>query len=85
MHPPGSDRAVFVYPKADHQPATFTILNLQVDSIAQAVDELTNRGVRFERYEGMPADAKGIMRGNGPSMAWFEDPAGDILSVIETA
>jgi len=46
---------------------------------------LTNRGVRFERYEGMPADAKGIMRGNGPSMAWFEDPAGDILSVIETA
>ena len=79
---PGSGRAVFVYPKPDHQPATFTILNFEVDDIDQAVDELGNRGVHFERYEGLPADAKGIMRGNGPNIAWFKDPAGNILSVI---
>ena len=80
---PGGGRNVFVYPKADHQPATFTVLNFEVDNIDQAVDELTSRGVRFERYEGIPADAKGIMRGNGPSIAWFKDPAGNILSVLE--
>jgi catechol 2,3-dioxygenase-like lactoylglutathione lyase family enzyme len=85
LNMPGSGRAVFVYPKPDHQPATFTILNFEVESIDQAVDELTNRGVRFERYEGIPADAKGIMRGNGPSIAWFKDPAGNVLSVLETA
>ncbi len=79
---PGTGRAVFVYPKPDHQPATFTILNFEVDDIDQAVDELSSRGVHFERYEGLPADVKGIMRGNGPSIAWFKDPAGNILSVI---
>jgi catechol 2,3-dioxygenase-like lactoylglutathione lyase family enzyme len=84
LHVPGSGRAVFVYPKPDHQPATYTILNFEVDNIDEAVDELTNRDVRFERYEGMPADAKGIMRGNGPNIAWFKDPAGNILSLIET-
>ncbi len=82
---PGGGHAVFVYPKPDHQPATFTILNFEVDSVDEAVDELTNRGVRFERYEGIPADARGIARGNGPSIAWFKDPAGNIMSVLETA
>jgi catechol 2,3-dioxygenase-like lactoylglutathione lyase family enzyme len=82
---PGGGRGVLVYPKPDHQPATFTILNFEVDHIDVAVDDLTSRGVRFERYEGLPADAKGIMRGNGPSIAWFKDPAGNILSVIQTS
>jgi catechol 2,3-dioxygenase-like lactoylglutathione lyase family enzyme len=85
LHMPGGGRAVFVYPKDDHQPATFTILNFEVDSIDQAVDELVSRGVRFERYAGIPADEKGIARGNGPSIAWFKDPAGNILSVLEGA
>ncbi len=74
---------MFAYPKDDHQPATFTILNFQVDDIDQAVDELTNRGVHFERYEGIQADEKGIVRGFGPNIAWFKDPAGNILAVLE--
>ena len=87
IHLPGSG-AVFAYPKADHQPATFTILNFEVDNIDEAVDELTNRGVRFEHYEDGPkTDKKGIFRGRaqnmGPDIAWFKDPAGNILSVIE--
>ena len=78
---------VFAYPKTDHQPATFTILNLVVDDIDEAVDELTNRGVRFERDENGPkTDAKGILRGKaqnrGPDIAWFKDPAGNFLSVL---
>lgn len=78
---------VFIYPKENHQPASFTILNFAVDDIDATVDELAGRGVQFERYEGMTGvDAKGIMRGRahnlGPDIAWFLDPAGNILSVI---
>jgi len=78
------DRPTIVYPKPDHQPATYTILNFQVDDVEAAVDELTARGVRFEIYEGAPQDEKGIVRGQGPEIAWFTDPAGNILSVIKT-
>ena len=79
---------VMVYPKPDHQPAVFTILNFPVDDIDQAVEGLTERGVSFERYEGFDQDEKGISRGQasggeGPSIAWFEDPAGNILAVLE--
>ncbi len=75
---------VVVYPKPNHVPATFTILNFPVDNIDQAVDELTKRGVRFERYEGeIETDEKGIARGGGPKIAWFKDPAGNILSVLQ--
>jgi len=84
---PGGHTA-WVYLKADHQPATFTILNFIVDDIDEAVDELTHRGVQFEHYEaGLKTDAKGIARGKsenrGPNIAWFKDPAGNFLSVIE--
>lgn len=73
---------VLVYPKGDaHRPANFTILNFPVPDVDAAVDELDDRGVVFERYEG--ADDRGVMRGNGPTIAWFTDPAGNILSVIE--
>jgi catechol 2,3-dioxygenase-like lactoylglutathione lyase family enzyme len=76
---------ILVYPKPNHEPATFTILNFPVGDIEQAVDELTRRGVQFEHYEGeIATDAKGIARGNGPNIAWFKDPAGNILSVLET-
>src|SRR5690242_4294009 len=79
LHLLGGGRA-FIYPKSDHQPASFTLLNFQVDDIDEAVDELTKRGVKFERYEGIEADAKGIARGiskkQGPDIAWFKDPAG---------
>jgi hypothetical protein len=74
---------VIVYPKDNHVPASFTILNFPVEDIDKAVDELTGRGVRFERYEGMPADEKGIMRAGGPPIAWFTDPAGNVLSVLQ--
>ena len=78
------DRNILVYPKgADHTPATFTILNFPVDDIDKAVDELTARGVRFERYDGMEQDDKGIMRAGGPYIAWFTDPAGNVLSVLQ--
>jgi len=74
---------IFVYPKPDHAPAVFTLLNFQVDDVEKAVDELTQRGVTFERYEGFDQDEKGIARGEGqPAIAWFTDPAGNILSVI---
>jgi catechol 2,3-dioxygenase-like lactoylglutathione lyase family enzyme len=76
------DRPTLVYPKPDHVPATFTILNFPVDDIDEAVDALAARGVEFERYDGMEQDEKGIMRGQGPPIAWFEDPAGNILSVL---
>jgi catechol 2,3-dioxygenase-like lactoylglutathione lyase family enzyme len=75
--------SIIIYPKPNHTPATFTILNFPVENIDQAVDELTRRGVRFERYDGFNMDAKGIARGNGPNIAWFTDPAGNILSVLE--
>lgn len=76
---------ILVYPKPNHTPATFTILNFPVKDIEQAVDELSARGVRFESYnEGdLVTDEKGIFRGGGPKIAWFKDPAGNILSVIE--
>jgi catechol 2,3-dioxygenase-like lactoylglutathione lyase family enzyme len=74
---------VLIYPKDDHAPATFTVLNFPVADIEQAVDDLTARGVRFERYEGAEQDDKGIHRGGGPLIAWFKDPAGNILSVLQ--
>jgi catechol 2,3-dioxygenase-like lactoylglutathione lyase family enzyme len=76
---------IFIYPKRDHQPATFTILNFPVSDIEAAVDGLAERGVSFERYEGteLETDEKGIFRGGGPLIAWFKDPAGNVLSVIE--
>lgn len=75
---------VLAYPKGDqHTPATFTILNFQVEDIDAAVDELTRRGVVFQRYPGLEADEKGIVRGGGPFIAWFTDPAGNILSVLQ--
>jgi catechol 2,3-dioxygenase-like lactoylglutathione lyase family enzyme len=73
---------VIVYPKPEHTPADFTVLNFPVDDVEAAVDALTERGVAFEHYEGAGQDAKGIMRGNGPDIAWFRDPAGNILSVL---
>ncbi len=79
----GGDRHVIVYAKPDHQPATFTVLNFPVADIDAAVDELTARGVVFERYEGFGQDAKGVMRDRGPLIAWFKDPAGNILSIIQ--
>ena len=78
------DRPTMIYPKPDHAPATYTILNFQVEDIDAAVDELSSRGVTFERYEGFPQDEKGVMRDQGPNIAWFKDPAGNILSVIQT-
>ena len=78
---------ILVYPKGDqHMPSTFTLLNFPVDDIDKAVDELTRRGVRFEHYDTpeMKTDEKGIARGNGgPNIAWFKDPAGNFLSVLE--
>ena len=73
---------VFIYPKDDHAPATFTVLNFPVDDIDAAVDKLVSAGIEFERYEGMELDEKGIHRGEGPTVAWFTDPAGNILSVL---
>lgn len=77
------DRDILVYPKADHTPATYTILNFPVDDIDKAVDQLTERGVRFERYDQIEMDEKGIFRGGGPLIAWFTDPAGNVLSVLQ--
>ena len=79
------DRPVLVYPKPNHTPASFTILNFPVDDIEAAVDQLAARGVDFERYEGTPiaTDEKGIFRGGGPLIAWFTDPAGNVLSVVD--
>jgi catechol 2,3-dioxygenase-like lactoylglutathione lyase family enzyme len=77
------DRPTLVYPKPDHTPATYTILNFRVDDIDHAVDELVERGVRFERYDDMPQDDRGVMREGGPYIAWFTDPAGNILSVLQ--
>jgi predicted enzyme related to lactoylglutathione lyase len=78
------DRPTLVYPKDDHEPASFTILNFQVDDVEAAVDALSERGVSFERYEGseLETDDKGVFRGGGPLIAWFKDPAGNVLSVI---
>jgi catechol 2,3-dioxygenase-like lactoylglutathione lyase family enzyme len=75
---------VFIYPKENHVPASFTVLNFPVEDIDAAVDQLTAAGVTFERYEGFDQDEKGIARGaDGPTIAWFKDPAGNILSVLQ--
>ena len=79
------DRPILVYPKDNHEPATFTILNFPVDDVEGTVAGLTDRGVHFERYEGteLETDEQGIFRGGGPLIAWFKDPAGNVLSVIK--
>ena len=76
---------VMIYPKKDHKPATFTVFNLPVPSVEKAVTELNERGVRFEHYdrEDIKTDERGIHRGMGPKIAWFKDPAGNILSIME--
>ena len=85
LHLPGGT-TVMVYPKDNHEPAAFTVLNLVVDDIDTAVDNLSAKGVKFETYEGFKQDAKGIARSDkpeaGPSIAWFKDPAGNVISVI---
>jgi catechol 2,3-dioxygenase-like lactoylglutathione lyase family enzyme len=77
------DRGTLVYEKPDLEPANYTILNFPVDDIDEAVDGLAARGVQFERYEGFPQDDKGVFRDEGPYIAWFKDPAGNILSVLQ--
>ena len=79
----GGGTKVLVYPKPDHTPATYTVLNFPVDDEDRTVEELTARGVVFERYPGFDQDDKGVARGQGPAIAWFTDPAGNILSVLE--
>ncbi len=74
---------ILIYPKPNHTPASFTLLNFPVQNIEAAVSELSARGVIFEHYEGMKQDTQGIARGGGPLIAWFKDPAGNILSVLE--
>lgn len=82
----GGPTPVLIYPKPDHEPASFTVLNFPVESVETAVDQLTKKGVKFEHYdqEGFKTDADGIFRAEGPVIAWFKDPAGNILSVIES-
>lgn len=81
--------SVFLYPKADHEPATYTVLNFPVDDIDDAIALLSERGVEFERYDDLPAeqDEYGVLRGKaagqGPDIAWFKDPSGNILAVLE--
>src|SRR5215207_9776775 len=77
------DRPTMIYPKPDFEPASYTILNFPVDDIDAAVDELTARGVKFEKYDGFDQDEKGISRGNGPEIAWFKDPAVNVAAGIE--
>ena len=82
----GGGKHVYVYGKDDHVPATFTVLNFPTDDIDAAVAELRQKGVKFEQYEGMTDDkaiARGIETGMGPSIAWFKDPAGNVLSVLQ--
>ena len=82
LHHPG-DRDTLVYGKPDHAPANYTILNFQVDDIDEVVGGLAERGVKFERYEDFDQDENGIARGEGPLIAWFKDPSGNILSVLQ--
>ena len=77
------DRPTLVYPKPGHTPADYTILNFPVDDIEASVDELSARGVSFEHYDGFEQDERGIHRGGGPFIAWFKDPAGNVLSVLQ--
>ncbi|WP_169632276.1 VOC family protein [Rhodococcus sp. OK302] len=74
---------ILVYPKPNHEPATYTILNFLVDDIDGTVDKLTSRGVKFLKYDGFPQEENGVMRGNGPDIAWFTDPAGNVISVLK--
>jgi catechol 2,3-dioxygenase-like lactoylglutathione lyase family enzyme len=83
LHLAGGERPTLIYPKPDFEPATYTILNFQVEDVDAAVDELSSRGVEFERYEGFGQDEKGIARDAGPPIAWFKDPAGNILAVLQ--
>ena len=83
LHLAGGTRPTIVYPKPDFEPATYTILNFPVDDIDATVEELSARGVKFEQYDGFDQDDKGVARGEGPPIAWFKDPAGNILSVLE--
>lgn len=76
-------RDTLVYVKPDFTPATYTVLGFSVEDVDAAVDELAGRGISFERYDGFDQDEKGIARGNGPDIAWFKDPAGNILSVLK--
>lgn len=80
----GGGGEVIVYPKPNHEPATYTVLNFLVPDIDAAVDALTGKGVTMARYEGLEQDAKGVMRDQGPPIAWFTDPAGNILAVIQS-
>ncbi len=86
LHTAG-DRTTLIYPKADHSPANYTILNFPVSDIDAAVDELAAKGLSMTRYAGMPQDEKGVMRGRaanaGPDIAWFTDPAGNVLSILQ--
>jgi catechol 2,3-dioxygenase-like lactoylglutathione lyase family enzyme len=77
------ERPTLVYPKPNHTPADYTILNFKVDDVEAAVDELAARGVQLERYAGMEQDERGIMRGGGPYIGWFKDPAGNVLAVLQ--
>lgn len=79
----GGGGTVLVYPKDNHVPATYTVLNFPVDDVDATVDRLTAAGVTFERYDGLDQDARGIARGMGPAIAWFKDPAGNILAVLQ--
>jgi predicted enzyme related to lactoylglutathione lyase len=80
------DTTVMIYPKPDHEPASFTVLNFPVDDVEETVAELNGKGIKFEHYDmpDLKTDEKGINRGEGPVIAWFKDPAGNILSVLET-
>ena len=82
LHLAGGGR-VIIYPKENHEPATFTVLNFPVENIEQVVDRLATAGIQFERYPGLAHDERGITRGGGPPIAWFKDPAGNILSVLQ--
>lgn len=82
LHGPNGSTTL-VYPKADHTPASFTVLNLSVDDIDSAVEELSSQGIEFQRYDGIEADDRGIHRSRGHSIAWFTDPAGNELSVVQ--
>ena len=84
LHIEGGNK-IIIYPKPNHEPDTFTILNFPVDDVEKTVDELTAKGIVFEQYDfdQIKTDSKGIMRGMGPTIAWFKDPAGNILSVLD--
>jgi predicted enzyme related to lactoylglutathione lyase len=85
--PLSGDAKALMYPKPNHEPANFTVLNFPVESVEKTVEELSRRGVQFEVYNepSLKTDARGISRGNGPTIAWFKDPAGNILSVLEVS